>query len=104
VRFEHTWPETVVVTTPNAEDTVRWESLPASQYRHRDHRFKRTRAEFEAWAAQIAARFNYTIRFEPIGPVVAVVGVSRQLAVFAETNGRSHDDGNVELPKADMRA
>ena len=44
-------PATVVVTTPNAEYNVRWETLPAGQFRHPDHRFEWTRGEFATWAA-----------------------------------------------------
>ena len=47
VLFEHARPATVVLTTPNAEYNVKWESLPAGKLRHRDHRFEWTRAEFQ---------------------------------------------------------
>ena len=43
-------PKTVVVTTPNAEYNHLWPSLEG--FRHTDHRFEWTRAEFAAWAAQ----------------------------------------------------
>ena len=46
VVFAHARPRTVVVTTPNVEYNVRFETLPAGQLRHRDHRFEWTRAEF----------------------------------------------------------
>ena len=32
-----------------------WESLPAGSFRHPDHRFEWTRAEFAAWAERVAA-------------------------------------------------
>jgi 3' terminal RNA ribose 2'-O-methyltransferase Hen1 len=73
---------TVVVTTPNAEYNRMWETLPAGSFRHPDHRFEWTRAEFAAWAAGVAARFGYTTRFLPVGPEDAVVGSPTQLAVF----------------------
>ncbi|HEX5163986.1 MAG TPA: methyltransferase, partial [Thermomicrobiales bacterium] len=82
VIFEQARPNTVVVTTPNAEYNVRWETLPAGHYRHRDHRFEWTRADFEGWAGQIAARFSYTVRFSPIGPVDPEVGAPTQMAIF----------------------
>ena len=37
-----------------------FEGLPAGQFRHRDHRFEWTRAEFEAWAGRVAERHGYT--------------------------------------------
>ena len=43
-------PGTVVVTTPNAEYNVRWESLPGGEFRHPDHRFEWSRAQFATWA------------------------------------------------------
>ena len=42
--FGHAAPGTVIVTTPNAEHNVRFETLPAGAMRHRDHRFEWTRA------------------------------------------------------------
>ena len=45
-------PRTVLVTTPNVEYNVRWETLPAGHARHGDHRFEWTREEFRDWAAQ----------------------------------------------------
>ena len=52
----------VVVTTPNAEYNRLWETLPAGECRHPDHRFEWTRAEFAAWAAGVAARLRLRAR------------------------------------------
>lgn len=82
VVFECARPETVVVTTPNAEYNIRFENLPAGRFRHRDHRFEWSRGEFETWAQGVAARFGYSVRFEPIGPLDDVVGAPTQMAVF----------------------
>lgn len=78
-------PRTVLVTTPNAEFNVRYETLPAGQFRHADHRFEWTRAEFEAWAARVAARHGYAVRFVPIGPLDPEVGAPTQMAVFTQS-------------------
>ncbi len=43
VLFEFARPQTVIVTTPNIEYNVRFETLPTGQLRHRDHRFEWTR-------------------------------------------------------------
>lgn len=72
----------MVLTTPNVEYNVKWERLPAGKFRHKDHRFERTRAEFQAWAEAIAGRFDYTVKFQPVGPEDAVVGSPTQMAVF----------------------
>lgn len=76
-------PATVIVTTPNAEYNVRWESLPAGHVRHRDHRFEWTRAEFRAWADEVAGRYGYEVTFAPVGPDDPEVGPPTQLALFA---------------------
>ncbi|MFJ5995491.1 3' terminal RNA ribose 2'-O-methyltransferase Hen1 [Streptomyces sp. NPDC092370] len=78
-------PRTVLVTTPNVEYNVRWESLPAGHVRHGDHRFEWTRAEFRAWAEAVAERHGYTVAFEPVGPDDPEVGPPTQMAVFTQT-------------------
>jgi 3' terminal RNA ribose 2'-O-methyltransferase Hen1 len=80
--FEFAKPGTVVVTTPNREYNVRWETLPAGDMRHPDHRFEWTRPEFAAWAQGVAGRHGYRVRFLPVGPDDAEVGPPTQMAVF----------------------
>jgi 3' terminal RNA ribose 2'-O-methyltransferase Hen1 len=82
VVFEYARPNTVVITTPNAEYNVKWESLPAGRFRHRDHRFEWARAQFEAWAGGLAERFGYGVRFLPVGDLDPAVGSPTQMAVF----------------------
>ena len=82
VVFEFARPGTVVLTTPNAEYNVRWPTLPVGRFRHRDHRFEWTRAEFQAWAAGVAERFGYTVRFGLVGPVDDEVGSPTQMGIF----------------------
>ena len=82
VLFECARPGTVVLTTPNAEYNVRWERLPAGKFRHKDHRFEWTRAEFQDWATMVASRFGYSVRFLPVGPEDAEVGAPTQMGVF----------------------
>ena len=82
VAFEFARPGTIVITTPNAEYNGQWASLPAGRFRHRDHRFEWTRAEFEAWARGVAERFGYGVRFAPVGPVDATVGAPTQMGIF----------------------
>jgi 3' terminal RNA ribose 2'-O-methyltransferase Hen1 len=82
VVFEHARPATVVLTTPNREYNVVWETLPAGELRHGDHRFEWTREEFRVWATGIARRFGYSVRFLPVGPDDAEVGPPSQMSVF----------------------
>jgi 3' terminal RNA ribose 2'-O-methyltransferase Hen1 len=82
VLFEYARPGTVVLTTPNAEYNAVWETLPADQLRHADHRFEWTRAEFQSWAEAVAARHGYSVRYAPVGPEHMEFGPPTQLAVF----------------------
>ncbi|MEU8969151.1 3' terminal RNA ribose 2'-O-methyltransferase Hen1 [Streptomyces monashensis] len=75
-------PRTVVVTTPNVEYNVRWETLPAGHVRHGDHRFEWTREEFRAWAARVAELHGYEVGFAPVGPDDPEVGPPTQMALF----------------------
>lgn len=75
-------PGTVIVTTPNVEYNVRWESLPAGHARHGDHRFEWTREEFAAWARAVAERHGYGVEFVPVGPDDPEVGPPTQMAVL----------------------
>lgn len=82
VVFSYARPGTVVITTPNAEYNVKWADLPAGQFRHHDHRFEWTRAEFQAWAEGVCARYGYSVRFLPLGPEDVLVGAPSQMGVF----------------------
>jgi 3' terminal RNA ribose 2'-O-methyltransferase Hen1 len=80
--FEFARPTRVVLTTPNREYNVKWENVGPERLRHPDHRFEWTRVEFQNWAEGIAARFGYTVRFQPIGPADEAVGSPTQMGVF----------------------
>lgn len=83
VLFEFARPNCVVLTTPNAEYNVRFASLPAGTFRHRDHRFEWTRQEFRDWAMRIEQRFGYTATISSVGPADPDVGAPSQMVVFA---------------------
>jgi 3' terminal RNA ribose 2'-O-methyltransferase Hen1 len=82
VAFEFARPRMVVLTTPNAEYNVHWESLPAGEFRHHDHRFEWTRGQFRDWAQRTADRFGYSVRFAPIGPEDGELGSPTQMGIF----------------------
>lgn len=75
-------PKTVVITTPNREYNGMWPSLPAGRFRHRDHRFEWTRAEFRAWGESLADRHDYRVHYLPVGPEDPALGSPTQMAVF----------------------
>lgn len=80
--FEFAKPGTVVLTTPNAEYNVKWETLPAGKFRHKDHRFEWTREQFQSWANAIGERFGYAVRYLPVGPEDPAVGAPTQMGIF----------------------
>ncbi|WP_328644789.1 3' terminal RNA ribose 2'-O-methyltransferase Hen1 [Amycolatopsis sp. NBC_00348] len=79
-------PRTVLVTTPNAEYNRLFEFLPMGHFRHADHRFEWTRAEFREWADGVAARNRYAVRYLPVGPEDQDSGPPTQMAVFTTSD------------------
>lgn len=76
-------PGYVVLTTPNAEYNVVWETLPAGSFRHGDHRFEWTREQFGRWTSRVCTEFGYVVheRFG-IGEEVAEHGYPTQAVVL----------------------
>ncbi|GAA3743339.1 3' terminal RNA ribose 2'-O-methyltransferase Hen1 [Plantactinospora mayteni] len=83
--FGHARPETVVVTTPNVEYNVRYPGLAAGAFRHTDHRFEWTRAEFADWTGAVGAHYGYAVTISGVGADDPEVGSPTQLAVFTRT-------------------
>jgi len=81
--FEVTRPPLVIITTPNAEYNVRFESFPPGAFRHADHRFEWSREQLETWGRAVCERFGYTVRFLPVGPEDVEVGAPTQMGVFS---------------------
>ena len=76
-------PGIVIVTTPNAEYNALFDGLPAGSFRHGDHRFEWTRAQFAEWAAGVAVRHGYRTELSGIGPEdTGGLGCPSQMAVF----------------------
>lgn len=84
VLFEHARPNFIVMTTPNAEYNVRFGTLPAGKFRHKDHRFEWTRAEFQSWANRIGEQFRYSVEFRPVGDEDSQLGPPTQMGVFSK--------------------
>lgn len=85
--FEHARPETIVVTTPNRDYNVKWDSLPAGTFRHRDHRFEWSREEFTNWAGKVAADYGYETEISALGPLDEELGAPSQMGVFRRNHG-----------------
>jgi 3' terminal RNA ribose 2'-O-methyltransferase Hen1 len=83
VVFGEMRPGNVIVTTPNAEYNVRFPNLASGSFRHPDHRFEWTRAEFRAWADRIETTYGYRASLSGIGQQDELLGTPTQMAVFA---------------------
>lgn len=82
VVFAYAQPQTVVISTPNAEYNVVYESLDAKSFRHDDHRFEWTRKEFADWCGSICLTFGYVVEIFPVGEEMEEVGAPSQMAIF----------------------
>lgn len=82
VVFGETRPATVVMTTPNVEYNSLFPKLAAGAFRHPDHRFEWTRAQFEAWAEKVGMTYGYRASFTGIGRAHDALGAPTQMAVF----------------------
>lgn len=80
--FGQARPNAVVVTTPNSEYNSLYPSLAAGRFRHPDHRFEWTRAEFAEWAQGVCDRNGYSVEYRAVGDVDPVLGSPTQLALF----------------------
>jgi 3' terminal RNA ribose 2'-O-methyltransferase Hen1 len=80
--FGHARPRAVIVTTPNAEHNVLFEGLAPGAFRHPDHRFEWTRAEFRAWVDGVCSLYGYEATLSGVGEEHAELGPPTQMAVF----------------------
>ena len=80
--FTAAQPGTVIVTTPNVEYNVLFESLRPNTFRHTDHRFEWTRAQFRQWGDGVGERRGYTVSYLQVGPEDPALGSPTQMAVF----------------------
>ena len=87
--FAKARPETVIVTTPNADFNVLL-GVPPHRFRHPDHRFEWGREKFRAWADGVALRNRYHVRVRDVAGTHPAYGGASQMAVFwgaARTKG-----------------
>jgi len=82
VVFADAAPATVIVTTPNFDYNVNYAGLRANHFRHGDHRFEWNRIQFRTWADSVAARNNYSVRYEDIGERDEKQNTPTQMAIF----------------------
>ncbi len=75
-------PKTIVITTPNAEYNTLFPDLPDGAFRHSDHRFEWSRAEFRQWITGIEDQYGYRATFTGIGEEHPEHGHISQVAVL----------------------
>jgi hypothetical protein len=76
-------PSQVLISTPNAEFNVFFQNLVG--FRHWDHKFEWTRAEFQNWCTRIANIYGYNVEFGGVGVLGKYnedIGYCSQTALF----------------------
>ena len=86
VVFEFARPKTVILTTPNQEYNIMWNSLATEEMRHDDHRFEWNRQEFNKWATAVAGKYNYNVVHLTVGDEIESIGAPTQMAIFKYGN------------------
>ncbi|MDE2463124.1 MAG: methyltransferase domain-containing protein [Alphaproteobacteria bacterium] len=79
-------PQTVVITTPNAEYNPLL-GVPAHRFRHPGHCFEWDRARFRRWSQGVADRNEYRVTCEDIAGCHPGLGGASQMAVFRSQLG-----------------
>ncbi|KAK2152848.1 hypothetical protein LSH36_316g05010 [Paralvinella palmiformis] len=81
--FSNLHPRVIVITTPNVEYNVVFGD--GTGFRHWDHKFEWTRAEFEKWCGTLAEHYGYSVSYSGVGSPPAdlqYIGYCTQVAVF----------------------
>ncbi|XP_041647381.1 small RNA 2'-O-methyltransferase [Cheilinus undulatus] len=90
VVFGYMTPVAVIVSTPNSEFNPLLPGLKG--FRHSDHKFEWTRAEFQSWALQVSVKYGYEVEFTGVGEAPPdqqeSVGFCSQIGVFRRLMGR----------------
>ena len=92
VLFEFSKPRIVIITTPNFEYNIKFQTLSAGKLRHRDHRFEWTREEFKNWAKCIKDKYGYSFESHDIGPAESGIGAPTQMGLFTHIGICLEDD------------
>ena len=85
--FGHVQARLVIVTTPNADFNVLFPTMICGQFRHADHKFEFTRAQFQCWSQHIVQTYGYRVEFTGLGDVPPQeshrnLGSCTQIALF----------------------
>ncbi|XP_059196840.1 small RNA 2'-O-methyltransferase isoform X2 [Centropristis striata] len=90
VVFGYMTPGSVIISTPNSEFNPLFPRLAG--FRHSDHKFEWTRAEFKSWALKVCLEYGYEVTFTGVGQAPPGqqegVGFCSQIGVFHRRGGR----------------
>ncbi|XP_074491153.1 small RNA 2'-O-methyltransferase isoform X1 [Sebastes fasciatus] len=90
VVFGYMTPVAVIISTPNSEFNPLFPGLAG--FRHSDHKFEWTRAEFKSWALKVCLEYGYEVEFTGVGQAPPGqqerVGFCSQIGVFHRLGGR----------------
>lgn len=78
-------PGALIITTPNREYNAVYEM--EEHFRHTDHRFEWTRAEFQQWCRERNYQDLYDLQFEGIGEEHDSQGHPTQMCIFTRKEG-----------------
>ncbi|XP_027146204.1 small RNA 2'-O-methyltransferase isoform X1 [Larimichthys crocea] len=91
VVFGYMNPVAVIISTPNSEFNPLFSGLTG--FRHIDHKFEWTRAEFHSWALKVCLEYGYDVEFTGVGKAPPGqqerVGFCSQIGVFHRLGGRN---------------
>ncbi len=85
--FARLAPETILISTPNADYNPLL-GLTGRQFRHPEHRFEWGRARFLRWAEGIADRHGYGVQRVDVGELETGYGAPSQLAHFSRLGSK----------------
>lgn len=88
--FVNLRPQTLIVTTPNAEYNLLY-GLAKGEFRDPDHKFEWSRQKFRQWSAGMARRHGYQVKFDGIGDIDPALGHPSQMVIFTSAE-HSPDD------------
>ncbi|KAK2835182.1 hypothetical protein Q5P01_015666 [Channa striata] len=95
VVFGYMTPLAVIISTPNSEFNPLFPGVEG--FRHSDHKFEWTRAEFRSWALKVCLEFGYEVEFAGVGQAPSDqqerVGFCSQIGVFHRV--RRENDCNM---------
>ncbi|KAI9096063.1 hypothetical protein DFS34DRAFT_623807 [Phlyctochytrium arcticum] len=97
-------PRVMVVSTPNGDFNVKFPDLnwgtSNAGFRHWDHRFEWTRAQFQEWATEAANQYGYNVTFDGVGTFAGEeldeFGHCSQVAIFVRDDELSQFPVSME--------